>query len=147
MHEETLRQIHGVETMVLENSNSIKHIINSLELQGKEVKWLNEKSKEFERKIEKLKKVNDKLSERCNDLDAYKRRWNLRVAGIPEKNRGECKAADDQLLQAGFPKHRCRAAHRSRHRALFGTQICCRKILLPHHSPVFITITTGQSLE
>lgn len=85
MHEETLRRIHGVEKTVLENSNSIKQIINSLEFQGEEVKCLNEKSKEFERKIEKLEKVNDKLRERCNDNDAYKRRWNLRVAGVPEK--------------------------------------------------------------
>lgn len=88
MHEETLRRIQGVEKTVIENSNSIKQIINSLEFHGEQVKCLNEKSDEMQKKIGKLEKENVELRDRCNDLDAYKRRWNLRVAGIPE-NSGE----------------------------------------------------------
>lgn len=85
MHEETLRRIQGVEKTVLENSNSIKQIINSLEFHGEEVKHLNEKTEELEKKMVRLEKENVDLRDKYSDLEAYKRRWNLRVAGIPEK--------------------------------------------------------------
>lgn len=35
-------------------------------------------------KVESLEKENITLKEKCSGLDSYKRRWNLRVAGIPE---------------------------------------------------------------
>lgn len=38
MQEETLRRIQGVEKTVIENSNSIKQIISSLEFHGEQVK-------------------------------------------------------------------------------------------------------------
>lgn len=50
------------------------------------MKCLKEKTDEMEKKIGKLEKENVELHDKCEDLDAYKRRWNLRVAGIPEKS-------------------------------------------------------------
>ncbi|KAL1250897.1 hypothetical protein QQF64_018693 [Cirrhinus molitorella] len=61
MHEETLSRIHGVEKTVLENSNSIKQIISSIEFHGEQVKCLSDKPVVFEKKIAKLEKDNVEL--------------------------------------------------------------------------------------
>lgn len=53
-HEETLRRIQGVETTVIENSNSIKQIVSSLEFHSEQVKCLKEKPDKIEKKIGKL---------------------------------------------------------------------------------------------
>lgn len=39
----------------------------------------------LQQRVQVLKKENTKLKDKCNDLDAYKRRWNLWVAGVPEQ--------------------------------------------------------------
>lgn len=43
------------------------------------------KADNLQARVETLEKENTTLREKCNDLDAYKRRWNLRVAGISEQ--------------------------------------------------------------
>ncbi len=44
-----------------------------------------QKAAELELELSDLKKENKELSSRVGELDRYKRRWNLRIKGLPEK--------------------------------------------------------------
>ena len=74
MQEESLRRPQSLETTVKGNTDTLKSVTDSLEFLGRQVEDLTKKADRVET-----------LREKCNDLDAYKRRWNLRVAGIPEQ--------------------------------------------------------------
>ncbi|KAL1247123.1 hypothetical protein QQF64_022499 [Cirrhinus molitorella] len=53
-----------------------------------QVEEVTSKVSSLETKVESLEKENRVLRNKCEEMDAYKRRWNLRVSGIPEQ-RGE----------------------------------------------------------
>ncbi|KAL1282358.1 hypothetical protein QQF64_001161 [Cirrhinus molitorella] len=50
-----------------------------------ELKDYKQKSAEMDLDLSVLKKENKELRSRIGELDRYKRRWNLRIKGLPEK--------------------------------------------------------------
>lgn len=85
MQEESLRRLRSLETSVKTNTDTLRSVTDSLEFLGKQVEDVTKKTDNLQTRVETLEKENTVLREKCNDLDAYKRRWNLRVAGIPER--------------------------------------------------------------
>ncbi|KAL1247037.1 hypothetical protein QQF64_034473 [Cirrhinus molitorella] len=77
LQEESLIKLQSVEASVKENTSSICKLTCSLEAM--------ENVLSLQSKVEKLEKENKSLKEKCSGLDSYKRRWNLRVGGIPER--------------------------------------------------------------
>ncbi len=57
-----------------------------MEFFGKEIEDVNKKVASLENVVSSLSKENESLRQSCLELDEYKRRWNLRVAGVPESN-------------------------------------------------------------
>ncbi len=86
MQEESLRRPRSLEATVKTNTDTLKSVTDSLEFWGKQVEDVTKKADNLQTRAETLEKENTVLREKCNDLDAYKRRWNLRVAGIPERS-------------------------------------------------------------
>lgn len=84
LQEESLVKLHSVEASVKENTASICNLTCSLESINKQVEDVTDKVLSLQTKVVKLEKENKALNEKCSGLDSYKRRWNLRVAGIPE---------------------------------------------------------------
>ena len=85
MQEESLRRPQSLETTVKGNTDTLKSVTDSLEFLGRQVEDVTKKADNLQTRVETLEKGNTVLREKCNALDAYKRRWNLRVAGIPEQ--------------------------------------------------------------
>ncbi len=78
--------VSSVETTVKGNTDTLKSVIDSLEYLGRQVEDVTKKTDDLQIRVETLEKENTVLREKNNDLDAYKRRWNLRIAGIPERS-------------------------------------------------------------
>lgn len=85
LQEESLVKLQSVEASVKENTSSICKLTCSLEVINRQVEDVTEKVFSLQSKVENLEKENKSLKEKCSGLDSYKRRWNLRVAGIPER--------------------------------------------------------------
>lgn len=82
MQEESLQRLVSVEAGVNGNSTSIKTLADSIETLGRQLETLNGKLDSVDGRVAKLEKENASLREKCDELDAYKRRWNLRIAGM-----------------------------------------------------------------
>lgn len=85
MQEESLRRMYSLEVSVKDNTNSIRHVTEAIEFVGKQVEDVKTDVESLKSKVCVLEKHNEDLRDKCSELDAYKRRWNLRVAGMPEK--------------------------------------------------------------
>lgn len=85
MQEESLRRLQSLEATVKDNTCSIKSVTDAMEYMGKQIKEATDKVETLEKKVGFLEKENCVLRDRCNELDNYKRRWNLRVAGVKEQ--------------------------------------------------------------
>ena len=85
MQVESLNKLQSLETTVKDNTQTIKSVTDSLEFLGKQVEDVTLHVDSLQSQVETLKKENAVLREKCTNLEAYQRRWNLRVAGIPER--------------------------------------------------------------
>lgn len=85
MQEESLRRLQSLETTVKDNTQTIKSVTDSLEFLGKQVEDVTLHVDSLQSQVETLVKENTVLRDKCSNLEAYQRRWNLRVAGIPER--------------------------------------------------------------
>lgn len=85
MQEESLVKLKSVEVSVKENTASITKLTFSLEAMKEQVAGVTEQVTTLQTKVAALEKENKILKEKCSAFDGYKRRWNLRVAGIPER--------------------------------------------------------------
>ncbi|XP_049923494.1 uncharacterized protein LOC126404357 [Epinephelus moara] len=72
----TLKGTHSVE-------NTVKEVKDTLDGMGKQMEEIT-KVQTLEMTVTALQKEKAELREKCDKLEAYRRRWNLRVAGIPE---------------------------------------------------------------
>ena len=86
MQEESLRRLQSLEATVKDNTCSIKSVTDAMEYMGKQIKEATDKVDTLEEKVVFLEKENGVLRDRCNELDNFKRRWNLRVAGVKEES-------------------------------------------------------------
>lgn len=85
MQEESLRRLQSVEATVKDNTDTLKNVTDSLEFLGEKVEDVTKQVETLQTRVLTLEKENAVLREKCNSMDTYKRRWNLRVAGIPER--------------------------------------------------------------
>ena len=74
---ETLTRTHSVES-------TVKEVKDTLDGMGKQLEEVTTKVQTLEMTVTALQKERADLREKCDELEAYRRRWNLRVAGIPE---------------------------------------------------------------
>ncbi len=88
MQVEFLTRMQSLETTVNDNTNSLNSVTEALEFVNNQVEEMTSKVNSLQNRVESLEKENCVLHETCDELDAYKRRWNLRVSGIQEQ-RGE----------------------------------------------------------
>ncbi len=88
MQVEFLTRMQSLETTVNDNTNSLNSVTEALEFVNNQVEEMASKVNSLQNRVESLEKENCVLRETCDELDAYKRRWNLRVSGIQEQ-RGE----------------------------------------------------------
>ena len=58
---------------------------------------------ELEQKVHSLTIENNVLRDRVNEIDAYKRRWNLKIAGVPERENENVKMTVIDLLASVSP--------------------------------------------
>ncbi|KAL7375237.1 hypothetical protein ABVT39_014077 [Epinephelus coioides] len=73
---ETLKRTHSVE-------NTVKEVKDTLDGMGKQMEEVTAKVQTLETTVTALQKEKAELREKCDELEAYRRRWSLRVAGIP----------------------------------------------------------------
>ncbi|KAL1250772.1 hypothetical protein QQF64_018568 [Cirrhinus molitorella] len=85
MQEESLARLVHIESAVKDNSASIKSLVDSLEPLAKHMDGMAVKVEKVGSRVTTLEKKNTTLHERVEELDSYKRRWNLRVAGVEER--------------------------------------------------------------
>lgn len=85
MQRESLRRLMSLEGTVNQNSASIQSLCNSMVATEKKVDEAVQKTSLLQSKVDVLEKENHALRKKCNELDAYQRRMNLRVSGIPER--------------------------------------------------------------
>lgn len=78
MQEESLRWLRSLETTVIGNTDILNSVTDSLtEFLRKQVEDVTTKADNLKARVETLEKENITLHKKCNDLDAYKRRWNI----------------------------------------------------------------------
>lgn len=68
------------------NTVTINSLVDRLDAMDKRMEDVTGTVSSLQSRVKKLEKDNSLLRDRCSELDAYKRRWNLRVAGIQEKS-------------------------------------------------------------
>ena len=84
LQEESLRRLQSLESTVQDNTQAIRSATDSLEQLGKQVDDVTLHVDSLQSQVETLEKENAVLRDKVANLQAYQRRWNLRVAGIPE---------------------------------------------------------------
>lgn len=82
---ESLERLQSLEDAVKENTKTTKTVTDSLEALWGRVEDMAGQVNTLQAEAAALGKTNTELRDKYNDMDAYSRRWNLRVAGIPEK--------------------------------------------------------------
>lgn len=88
MQLESLTRMQSLETTVKDNTNSLNSVTEALEFMNNQVEEITGNVTTLQKRVESLEKENCVLRDKCEELDTYKRRWNLRVSGIQEQ-RGE----------------------------------------------------------
>lgn len=81
---ESLKRLQSLEHAVKENTKTTKSVKDSLEALWGRVDDMAGQVNTLQSEAAALRKKNTELQDKFNNLDAYWRRWNLRVAGIPE---------------------------------------------------------------
>ena len=74
-----------MEKTVSDNTGSIKNVNTTLDGMGEQLAAAKSEIDTLLTKVATLEQDNTKLRDKCYELDAYKRRWNLRVANICER--------------------------------------------------------------
>lgn len=103
MQEECLARMVHVETAVKANSASIKDVVDSLQSLAKHMDDVSEKMENIESRVSSLQKENATLRNKVEEMDSYKRRWNLRVAGLEESSGENVKKLVIDLFSAVSP--------------------------------------------
>ncbi|RXN14527.1 cytoplasmic dynein 2 heavy chain 1-like protein [Labeo rohita] len=72
-------------TQLKQNSVMIAELSKSVEFNAKEIKNCKSASSNLGKEVSKMAKENAELKERVQELECYKRRWNLKLRGLKEK--------------------------------------------------------------
>ncbi|KAK7878341.1 hypothetical protein WMY93_031058 [Mugilogobius chulae] len=84
MQVETLNKLTSLESSVNKNTCNIKTLSESMDAMGKQMEEICSETTSVQAKVNLLEKENLALRNKCDQLDAYSRRLNLRVSGVPE---------------------------------------------------------------
>ncbi len=79
-----LEKLQSIEKCVNDNTDAIRTLSISFKDVQEQVGGLSSNIAVLEQKVLSLTKENVTLREQINEIDAYKRRWNLKISGIPE---------------------------------------------------------------
>ncbi len=142
-----LTRMQSLETTVNDNTNSLNSVTEALEFMNNQVEEMTSKVNSLQNRVESLEKENCVLRETCDELDAYKRRWNLRVSGIQEQ-RGEDvrKILIDSIQQSFSWDSRPAPLHAWRRHRL-GPRAEGSALQPPHHRAVSFTQRPRSDLE
>lgn len=69
-----------------ENSVMVANISRLVEMNAAEIKECKVKIKEFDKEMPQIIKENKELREKVAEMERYKRRWNLKIQGLKEKD-------------------------------------------------------------
>lgn len=81
-------RMQSLEATVKDNTGTLNSVTEALGFMSNQIEEVSVKVSSLQNRVESLEKENGVLRDKCEELDAYKRRWNLRVSGIQEQ-RGE----------------------------------------------------------
>lgn len=98
-----LQKLQCIEKWVNENTDAIRTLSTTVGDAKEQMSGLTANVKVMEQKISALSKENDVLRDRVNELDAYKRRWNLKISGVPERENENVKMSVVDLLSRVSP--------------------------------------------
>lgn len=78
-------QLHAMEWKFQENTDAVLKVKESVDANTTAVKDLSEEVNRIKSQVAALKNENTALREMCLEHARYKRKWNLRLNGVPEK--------------------------------------------------------------
>lgn len=81
-----------------QNAAMLASIVKAVEFNAAEIKDCKSQVQTTGREVSVLKKDNEELRERVLELERYKRRWNLRIRGIKEKEGEDIRMVVTDLL-------------------------------------------------
>lgn len=79
-------KVDGFGTQLRETATMVASITRLVEINTADIKDCQKKIKELDKDIPGLVQENKELKERITELERYKRRWNLKIHGIKEKD-------------------------------------------------------------
>lgn len=80
-----------------------EHFEQRIQANEKEMKENKEEITQLKTKVESLTKENMELRERCREVERYKRRWNLKLIGLPEKENEDTRETVIGILTRVIP--------------------------------------------
>ncbi|KAK7925199.1 hypothetical protein WMY93_007509 [Mugilogobius chulae] len=92
-----------VKILITQNSEDIKEIKTSITFLHEEVDDIKKQNKARQIKCEKFENDIEKLQERVADAERYKRRWCLRLYGVPEHDQENVKEKVTTICQKVVP--------------------------------------------
>lgn len=98
-----LEKLTAIENSVSCNSNRITELGTKMDAISDKADLAVTNSSAMKEQITSLKTENKHLWEKLDELEAYKRRWNLRIAGIPEVEGENVKMAVMEILRLVSP--------------------------------------------
>ncbi len=93
-----------IEKMVSENALKIEGLKKTVDFVCSEINVIKDKVNHFETRLNDEEKKMGFCEQRLSDLERYSRRWNLRLQGVPEKEREEVRAESIRICEATFPE-------------------------------------------
>ncbi|XP_026101669.1 uncharacterized protein LOC113073003 [Carassius auratus] len=103
---ENTRAITNMKEVINENTKQITSVKEAIEFMSEEVNCLKTKCGAVESKMGKMEQTTSEQERRLAHLESYSRRWNLRIYGVPEKEREDVRLQVIQLCQRLLPEDR-----------------------------------------
>ena len=91
-------------TQLRETATMVSSITRLVEINTADIKECRAKIKNFDQDIPKIIQENKELKERITELERYKRRWNLKIHGIEEKDNEQIREEVIQILSKIAPQ-------------------------------------------
>lgn len=87
-----------------QNTAMITEVTKSVEFNAKEIEVCKSHNATVQKQVTKLEKQNAGLQEKVSELERYKRRWNLKLRGLKEKDNENTREVVSQILTKIAPQ-------------------------------------------
>lgn len=104
MVRENALAIASMKETVVENTKQIADVKTAVEFVSEEVNDLKVKIGAMESQVKKIDVKSSEQEKRLSHLEGYTRRWNLRIYGLPEKEREDVRERVIQICQHLLPE-------------------------------------------